>query len=159
MEQEFNYTPDDTCEKIIKYLDLNPDKSYCEPFSGNHNFFKLLPTNKEYYEIQEGKDFFECNKQYDIIITNPPYRDYATDKKNIFIDCLNKCFEVATEKCVFLVGYKTFQSLTCKRLEGWKNKGWVITDIRLYEIKKWYGRYYLYTFEKNKPSLISWDIK
>ena len=158
-EQNFNYTPDETCEKIINYLNLDPEKSYCEPFSGNHNIFKLLPNNKEYYEIQEGKDFFKCTKNYDIIITNPPYKDYETNTKNISIECYEKCFEVALEKCIFLINSQSFNSLTPLRLDKWKNLGWVITDIRIYNIKKWYGRYYLITFEKNKQSILSWDLK
>ena len=155
-DQSFNYTPDEICENIIEYLNLDNTKSYCEPFSGNHNFFKLLPENKEYYEIQEGKDFFLCDKNYDCIITNPPYKDYQTDSKNIVIECFNKCFEVALEKCVFLINCKMFNSLTPIRLEKWKNLGWEITDIRVYNIKKWYGRYYLISFEKNKSGLLSW---
>jgi hypothetical protein len=156
--QLFNYTPDDICEKIINYLDLDPDKSYCEAFSGNHNIFKLLPENKEYYEIQEGKDFFMCTKKYDIIITNPPYKDYENNKKNIVIKCFDKCFQVAEEKCVFLINLMTFNSLTPLRLEKWKKDGWCITDIRIYNIKKWYGRYYLVSFSKNKDSILSWNI-
>tara|TARA_R110000823_G_scaffold301545_2_gene422577 strand:- start:2327 stop:2806 length:480 start_codon:yes stop_codon:yes gene_type:complete len=157
-EQSFNYTPDDICEKIIEYLKLDKNKSYCEPFSGNHNFFKLLPDNKEYYEIQEGRDFFKCDKNYDIIITNPPYKDYETNTKNIMIDCYEKSFDVALEKCIFLINSQSFNSLTPLRLDNWKKKGWEITDIRIYNIKKWYGRYYLITFEKNKQGILSWEI-
>ena len=153
-DQVFNYTPDDTCKSIIDYLKLDSSKSYCEPFSGNGNIFKLLPENKEYYEIKEGKDFFECSKQYEVIITNPPYRDWKTDKKNILIDCFDKCFEVATEKCVFLINYKMLNSITPVRLNRWDKEGWVITDICILAIKKWYGRYYLITFEKNKQKII-----
>tara|TARA_R110002020_G_scaffold31075_5_gene97343 strand:+ start:701 stop:1186 length:486 start_codon:yes stop_codon:yes gene_type:complete len=148
-DQEYNYTPDETCEAIIKYLDLDPTKSYCEAFSGNHNIFKLLPPNKEYYEIQEGKDFFECDKQYSTIITNPPYRDYTTDRNNILVDCFEKCFEVATEKCVFLINARHgLNCITPVRLKKWEKQDWVITDICVLAIKKWYGRYYLITFEK-----------
>ena len=107
-EQSFNYTPSETCESIINYLNLDSSKSYVEPFSGNHNFYNLLPDNKEYYEIQEGKDFFECDRQYDVLLTNPPYRDFETDSKNIFIKCLEKCFDVALEKCIFLINNNIF---------------------------------------------------
>jgi len=155
-DQTFNYTPDHICEKMINYLNLDSEKSYCEPFSGNHNIFKLLPKNKEYYEIQEGKDFFQCDKKYDIIITNPPYKDFHTNRKNMLIDCLNKCFEVANEKCVFLVNHNMLNSLTPIRLEKWKEKKWGITDVCIINIPKWYGRYYILTFEKNKKSMVNW---
>tara|TARA_R100000654_G_scaffold75160_1_gene111632 strand:+ start:605 stop:1084 length:480 start_codon:yes stop_codon:yes gene_type:complete len=157
-DQTFNYTPDESCEKMIKYLSLDNDKSYCEPFSGNHNIYKLLPPNKEYYEIQEGKDFFECDKQYDIIITNPPYKDYHTDKKNIVIKCFDKCFSVATEKCIFLLNINMFNSLTPLRLAKWDKEGWSITDIGVMNIPKWYGRYYIVTFEKNKKGLLNYIL-
>tara|TARA_R110000737_G_scaffold235931_1_gene248489 strand:+ start:1878 stop:2357 length:480 start_codon:yes stop_codon:yes gene_type:complete len=155
-EQSFNYTPDETCEMIVQYLNLDETKSYCEPFSGNHNIFNLLPENKEYFEIQEGKDFFTCSKKYDVIITNPPYRDYQTDRKNMVIDCFEKCFDVANEKCVFLVNNKMFNSLTPARLQKWANIKWFITDICIINIPKWYGRYYIMTFEYDKEPLINW---
>jgi|9_EtaG_2_1085328.scaffolds.fasta_scaffold42373_3 hypothetical protein len=155
-DQTFNYTPDESCKMMIDYLNLDPNKSYCEAFSGNHNIFKLLPENKEYFEIQEGKDFFECDKNYDIIVTNPPYRDYTTDRKNMVIDCFEKCFEVATEKCIFLINNKMFNSLTPVRLQKWNDGGWSITDICVMNIPKWYGRYYIITFEKNKDPLLKW---
>ena len=44
-EQSFNYTPDETCEKIIKYLNLDPNKSYLEPFSGNQKIFSYVLKN------------------------------------------------------------------------------------------------------------------
>jgi hypothetical protein len=158
-EQSFNYTPDETCEKIIKYLNLDPNKSYLEPFSGNHNIFKLLPENKEYCEIQEGKDFFLCTKKYDCIITNPPYKDFLTNKKNIVVECFDKCFEIANEKCVFLINLNMFNSLTPLRLNKWLKIGWDITDIFILNIPKWWGRYYLITFEKNKCGIIKWETK
>jgi len=153
-EQSFNYTPDDICEKMIEYLELDTTKSYCEAFSGNHNIFKLLPENKEYYEIQEGKDFFKCDKEYDIIITNPPYKDYETNSKNITIKCYEKCFSVAREKCIFLINNQSFNSLTPLRLNKWEKMKWVITDICVLNIPKWYGRYYIITFTKNGTKII-----
>ena len=155
-DQTFNYTPDVSCKMMIDYLNLDPNKSYCEPFSGNHNIFKLLPENKEYFEIQEGKDFFKCDKNYDIIVTNPPYRDYITDRKNMLVDSFEKCFEVATEKCIFLINNKMFNALTPVRLQKWYDGGWSITDICVMNIPKWYGRYYIITFEKNKDPLLKW---
>jgi hypothetical protein len=157
-DQTFNYTPDETCEKIIKYLDLDETKSYCEPFSGNHNIFKLLPPIKEYYEIQEDKDFFKCDKQYDIIITNPPYKDYETDTKRILIDCMFKCFYVAREKCIFLIGSRTLGALTPIRLNKFKELGWVITDICVLNVPNWYGRYYITTFEKNGKQVVKYIL-
>lgn len=157
-DQTFNYTPDNICEKMIDYLNLDDNKSYCEPFSGNHNIFKLLPDNKEYYEIQEDKDFFECDKQYDIIITNPPYKDYETNKKNIMVKCFDKCFEVAKEKCIFLINMMCFNSLTPLRIEKWQKINWFITDICVLNIPKWYGRYYIITFEKDKKPIMKYMI-
>jgi hypothetical protein len=155
-DQTFNYTPDESCEKMIEYLNLDPTKSYCEPFSGNHNIFRLLPENKEYYEIQEGKDFFKCDKQYDIIITNPPYKDYETDSKNIMIDCMDKCFEVANEKVILLIGSRTLQGFTPLRLQRWNDMGFAITDMCVMNIAKWYGRYYIITFEKDAEPSVKW---
>ena len=155
-DQSFNYTPIDICKKMIDYLNLDETKSYCEPFSGSHNIYNLLPSNKEYYEIQEGKDFFKCDKKYDIIITNPPYKDYFTDKKNIMIEAMDKCFEVANEKVILLIGSRTFMGFTPIRLQRWNDMGWGISDICVINIPKWYGRYYIITFEKDCETMLQW---
>ena len=53
-----------------------------------------------------------------------------------------------------LINHKLWSSLTVKRMREWKEQGWVISGIKIFEIKKWYGRYYLVKFEKNAKGII-----
>lgn len=85
------YTPEMLAEKIVNHF--NPKGAILEPCKGGGVFTKLMP-NADYCEISEGIDFFDCNKQYDWIITNPPW--------SIFRPFLRKACEVS-ENVVFLV--------------------------------------------------------
>lgn len=56
--------------------------------------------------------------------------------------------ELCNKGFFYLINWRLWQSLTVKRLCEWKKKGWIISAIKIIEIKKWYGRYYLIKFEK-----------
>ena len=92
----------------------------------------------------------------DVILDLKFTKDYLTNTKNITVACYEKCFEVANEKCIFLINSQSFNSLTPVRLQKWKIMGWEITDILIINIPKWYGRYYVITFEKGKQGILKW---
>jgi hypothetical protein len=93
-------TKEDIAIKIIKYF--NPTGLVLEPCSGTGNFYWNFSGEKDWCEIDNGKDFFEYNKKVDWIITNPPY--------SIYDNFLLKSFEVS-DNIVFLVPLaKAFKS-------------------------------------------------
>jgi hypothetical protein len=57
---------------------------------------------------------------------------------------------------VLLLNYKVFMSLTPTRLKLWAGAGWVVTDTCVMNIPKWYGRYYLITFEQGGVEALHW---
>lgn len=84
------YTPDDVAVKIVNHF--NPSGRLLEPCRGGGAFTRAMPT-ADWFEIDDGKDFFEADGKWDWIITNPPY--------SIYRPFMNKSFDVA-DNVVFL---------------------------------------------------------
>lgn len=157
-DKELQYTPIEIANDIINECNVNGDYSILDPSAGdNRVFYNGFPTEKKYYcEIEDGKDFFDWNEKIDWIIGNPPYRFFIGDKKyNGFPYFMEHSVKIADKGIGFLVNWKVFNAITTSRLNKWQPFN--ITKIKLYEVKKWFGRYYLVVFEKNKPSIITFE--
>lgn len=63
------YTPDYLAKYIVEYF--KPTGKILEPCSGDGVFLKYMDA--DWYEIDRGKDFFDCKDSYDWAITNPPF--------------------------------------------------------------------------------------
>jgi adenine-specific DNA methylase len=63
------YTPDDLAKFIVKHF--KPKGRIVEPSCGEGVFLKYMKA--DWYEIDKGKDFFDCKDTYDWAITNPPF--------------------------------------------------------------------------------------
>ena len=70
------YTPDPIAKLIISKF--NPTGKVLDAFRGKGAFYNNYPADveKDWCEIDEGKDFFEYTDHVDWIITNPPYSIY-----------------------------------------------------------------------------------
>ena len=55
---------------------FKPEDTFLEPCYGTGAFYNLMPANKDWCEIDKGRDFFEYKGKVDWIITNPPYSIY-----------------------------------------------------------------------------------
>lgn len=67
------YTPVETAKTIIGKFELYG--KVLDPFKGGGAFYDNLPEGieKDWCEIDFGKDFFDYNQHVDWIISNPPY--------------------------------------------------------------------------------------
>lgn len=88
------YTPEKIAKDIISRFNISG--KVLDPFYGNGAFYNNFPDNveKDYCEIDMGKDFFDYNEHVDWIISNPPY--------SIFEKVLEHSFEIA-DNIVYLV--------------------------------------------------------
>ena len=88
------YTPLPIAKKIIDLFPLYG--KVLDPFRGAGAFYEQYPDSveKDWCEIDEGRDFFDYDKKVDWIITNPPY--------SIFDEVLEHSFEIA-DNIVYLV--------------------------------------------------------
>jgi hypothetical protein len=65
------YTPPRLAEMIVSHF--KPSGAMCEPCRGDGSFSRLMP-DCDWWEIDEGRDFFDLQiGHYDWIITNPPF--------------------------------------------------------------------------------------
>jgi len=159
--KELMFTPEDTARKIMDWVipQIPQGDSVLEPFKGNGVFYDKIPSSntKFYCEIDDGVDFFDYDKKHDWAISNPPFRvNHNGEVLNAFIPIINRTMELCNKGFFYLINHKLWSSLTVKRLREWSENGWVVSAIKIIEIKKWYGRYYMIKFEKNGKSLIEW---
>ena len=93
------------------------------------SFYNQFPTdNKEYCEILEGKDFFEYNKQVDIISQNPPY--------SILNKWIDKCISITNKEIGLLIG---INNLTAKRIETFNKSGFYLKSYIMFKVFEWFG--------------------
>ena len=96
-----------SAEQIMNHY--KPQGSILEPCKGTGVFYNLMDTNqRDWCEIDEGRDFFEYDKKVDWIITNPPF--------SIFDEFLKKSFEVADNVVFFCPLNKVFKSMKIDRM-------------------------------------------
>ena len=87
------YTPEHIAKYIINNFDISG--KVLDPFRGKGAFYNNFPTdNKDWCELDEGKDFFDYNEPVDWIISNPPY--------SIFNDILEHSMELC-DNIVYLI--------------------------------------------------------
>lgn len=154
LDKTLQFTPKEIALKIINEIPILETDTILDPFKGDGVFYDNLPAcKKTYCEIEEGKDFFKYEEKVDWIISNPPYRFFIGEKKyNGFPPIMDRSVLLANKGIAFLVNWKVFNAITTHRLKKWQPFN--ITKIVLLEIKKWFGRYYLIVFEKDKNSII-----
>lgn len=102
------YTPVAAAKKIISKLELYG--TVLDPCCGNGAFYDNFPAyvNKDFCEIDLGKDFFDYNKKVDWIVSNPPY--------SIFSQFLEHSFEIADNIVYLIPVQKLFTNKRIKEL-------------------------------------------
>ena len=68
------FTPDWLAKEICSMFPI--DGKVLEPCKGEGVFLKYLPSNTDWCEIVDGKNYYDYNEQVDWIVTNPPYSDF-----------------------------------------------------------------------------------
>jgi hypothetical protein len=140
-------TPEKVVIKLIKKIPSKDKDSWCDCCYGKGVFYKNFPTkNKEFYEIDLGKDFLISNKKYDWIVSNIPF-----SKPDQFI------FKMATN-CIKGFGILCLaNSMTATRLKRLEKIGLFLNSITILYIKEWRFGYRtdFYVFTKNRMKNIN----
>lgn len=143
------FTPVEVAIELLKDITFNPNELTLEPCAGREmRIYNLIPGEKDWCEIELGKDFFQYTGSPHKIITNPPF--HSSDKKNICISVLEHCLKVATDEVWLLLNNQIFNSMTPCRLHKYLNMGFKMVFIRVLNIPCWYGRYYFICFKKGE---------
>jgi hypothetical protein len=150
----FHQTPNDCARDLIALLSISPADILHEPFKGEGSFYNNFPSinPKVWSELQVGIDYKTIEEPYDWVITNPPFRlETGTKRVNSFWYLLDYYSQRARKGIAFLGNDRCFSSLTPKRINLLKQRGWGITKIIVCSIKKWRGRYFFIVLEKKPP--------
>lgn len=95
------FTPDWLAERICSMFSI--EGKVLEPCKGEGAFLRYLPSETEWCEITEGRNFYDYNKPVDWIVTNPPYSDF-----NRFLD---HSFSLAKNIVLLVPTAKMFKSM------------------------------------------------
>lgn len=149
----FHQTPNDLAKKLIDFVPLIHGDHVLEPFKGEGSFYNNFPNfvNKEWTEIEEGRDFKDYNKPIDWVISNPPFRlETGTKRVNSFYYLINYYLDRVNKGIAFLGNDSCFSTLTPKRLKEMNDKGFFVSKIVVSSIKKWRGRYFFIIISREK---------
>jgi len=137
------YTPEQIVKTLISKIPANPEDSWCDCCYGKGVFFNNFPTeNKEFFEIDMGKDFLTSDKKFDWIVTNIPFSQPKTFIQRMSDNCI-KGFGIL---CLA-------NSMTASRLKELEKKGLFLNSVSILYIKDWGFGYrtdfYVFTKERN----------
>jgi hypothetical protein len=108
---DFYPTPREAITPILDEINMKKVQSFYEPCKGDSAIYSLIGlSDKDYSELQEGKDYFEANPSVDLIITNPPF--------SLALEFLKKSLTEA-RTVVYLLRLNFLGSQ--KRKEFWQN--------------------------------------
>ena len=149
----FHQTPPECAKDLLAFIPLQPNDRVIEPFKGEGAFFNSFPPHvqKDWAEIEQGKDYTDISGEYDWVITNPPFRLNTNGTRvNSFWYLLDYFTQRAKKGIAFLANDACFGTLTPKRQQILKDRGWGITKIVVCSVKKWRGRYFFIVLEKKQ---------
>jgi hypothetical protein len=154
----FHQTPVGLARVLINTVPLEEGDRVLEPFRGEGAFYNSFPdfVNKDWCEIEEGRDFKDYNEDIDWIITNPPFRlDVGTKRINAFYTILKHFSTKVNKGIAFLANDVCLGTLTPLRLTELHEHGLYIHSIKVCSVKKWRGRYFFIIFKKEPSSFFS----
>jgi len=151
----FHQTPRKCAADLIALVPFVAGDRVLEPFKGEGAFYDQLPdiVQKDWCEITQGRDYKDYDKDYDWVITNPPFK---MDGKSAIWTVIDYYTQRAKKGVAFFVNDYGFSTITPVRQAVLKGRGWGLTGITMVNVKKWRGRYFLLVFEKDKPSVMNY---
>jgi len=150
-EKEFHYTDESLVKDCLQLINFNKEDVVLDVGSGeNMVWFNNFPVkNKDWVEIEKGRDFFEYDKKVDWCVGNPPFR--------LLPKMVEKASNISNFGIGFLMSIDGINSLTPLRLEKLKNKGFSMKRLFVVTCKRWFGRYYFVIFTKEDNDFVSYS--
>jgi hypothetical protein len=148
---DLHQTPPECAKDLMAFVSLVAGDRVIEPFKGDGAFYNAFPdyVEKDWAELEQGKDYKELTEEYDWVITNPPFRlETGVKRVNSFWFLLDYYTQRAKKGIAFLGNDKCTSCLTPRRQALLKERGWKVTKIVVCSIKKWRGRYFFFVLQK-----------
>ena len=141
---------------LIDGIDWVQGERVMEPCKGDGAFYNNLPDSieKDWCEINDGRDFLTHDKEVDVIISNPPFVP-----RPLFWAFQQKAMEICKRKIYWLVNLSALNVFTPKRLDEMKDAGWFIQSFNIVADKRWFGRYTMIEIGKEDNGLFTWNRK
>lgn len=155
----FHQTPAELAADLMRFIPFQLDDRCYEPFAGKDAFFNAFPKSMrtDWSEITRGRDYKDYNKEYDWVITNPPFKipnEKGVLKNAIFPLLLY--FAARTKKGIaFLVSDYGFNSLTPVRIAKMEALGFYLQSLTTCAVKEWRGRYYMMVWSKTPTNFLT----
>jgi len=138
------HTPQPIAQIMINMTNIQKENKVLDPSKGPGVFFNNLPDcTKDWCEIADGKDFFENNEQYDVIIGNPPFSLWTKWIKHTLTKCNKFCYIFGSN------------SLTPNRIKMIHDAGFGITKLHTVKIAWWMSQSFIIVAEKGQPSIMT----
>lgn len=155
----FHQTPAELAADLMRFIPLEASDRYYEPFAGENAFFNSFPNFalKDWSEITRGRDYKDYNKEYDWVITNPPFK-IPNDKgvlKNAIFPLLLYFAARAKKGIAFLVSDYAFNSLTPIRIAKMEALGFYLQSLTFCAVKEWRGRYIFMVWSKTPTNFLT----
>lgn len=153
----FHQTPRECAKDLINLIPLVEGDRVLEPFAGEGAFYDQLPefVEKDWCEIERGRDYKNYDKEFDWVVSNPPFK---LDGKNMIWGLIDYYTQRAKKGVAFFVSDYGFSTITPLRQAILKERDWGLTGITMVNVKKWRGRYFLLVLQKGKPSVMNYLI-
>ena len=143
-------TPESLVIDLLKKVPIIEGDIVIDAGSGDRKvWFNNIPSSKKIEsEIKDGSDFLKINKEVDWSIGNPPFWE--------FIPFIFKASEISRKGFAFLTNHSRINQITPVRLRKLEEKGFYLSSITIFAVKKWFGRYYFLVFTKTKNTSIDY---
>ena len=141
---------------IIDGIVWDDGEKVLEPCRGDGAFYNNLPENvdKDWCEINEGRDFFDYDKKVDTCISNIPFVP-----RKLAWDFTAKAMDICSKNIYWLINLGTLNIFTPKRLDDMKEKGWFIQSFNVVADKRWFGRYMVVKIGREDLGVFKWKRK
>lgn len=151
------FTPRNLAQDMIQMANIQPNHKVLDPCRGGGVFYDNLPEcNKEYCEIEEGKDFYNLdeNKHFDLIIGNPPYSLIKPSKDGQRLGWLQQTIKHC-DRFIYLIGLLNFNP---KRFYELEEQGWGVQQLRIVRVR-WYFGFSIIVDVAKKPTMNGLSFK